>query len=378
VPLPDTSALARRHERIRRALETISLDGLVVTCATNIRYLTNHTGTAGVLVMTRDGVHLLVDFRYVESVRLLQESPAACPGLRVWDVPASYDEALLSCLAEIAVTTVGFESTHVTVNRFDWWRRTVEARGLGLSFRPTERVVEQLRLVKDAAEIALLRESAVRLAPVAEAAFSAVRAGVTERSIAGVLESALRNAGYERQAFDTIVASGPNAALPHYRAGDRVLALGDLLVLDFGGVLDGYCSDLTRTVAVGLPSPEARRIHAAVYAAQRAAVAAVRPGVDTTSVDAAARDVLREHGLGDAFGHGTGHGLGLDIHEEPRITRERADVPSLPLEPGMVFTIEPGAYLPGFGGVRIEDDVLVTEDGCDVLTAVPRDLLQLG
>jgi Xaa-Pro aminopeptidase len=224
----------------------------------------------------------------------------------------------------------------------------------------------------------VLREAAQRLTRVAEATFAAVRPGVTERDVAGVLESALREAGYERPAFDTIVASGPNSALPHYRAGGRTLVAGDLLVLDFGGVLDGYCSDLTRTVAVGPPSSEARRIHAAVLAAQQAAIAAVGPGVSTTSIDAAARDLLTQRGLGDAFGHGTGHGLGLDIHEEPRITRQRADVPSLPLEPGMVFTIEPGAYLPGFGGVRIEDDVLVTDDGCEVLTAVPHELLVLG
>lgn len=378
MPLPDTAALARRHTRIRQTLETLSLDALIVTTPTNIRYLTNHAGSAGVLVVTRDAVHLLVDFRYAESVRALQASASACPGLRVWDVPASYDEALLACLGEIAVATVGFESTQVPVSRFDWWRRTAESRGLGLALRATERAIEEHRIVKDAAEIAVLRESARRLTRVAETTFAAVRAGVSERDVAGVLEGALREAGYERPAFDTIVASGPNSALPHYRAGDRILAAGDLLVLDFGGVLDGYCSDLTRTVAIGPPSPEARRIHAAVLAAQQAAVAAVRPGVSTTSVDAAARDLLTQHGLGDAFGHGTGHGLGLDIHEEPRITRPRADVPSLPLEPGMVFTIEPGAYLPGFGGVRIEDDVLVTEDGCEVLTAVPHELLVLG
>ena len=239
-------------------------------------------------------------------------------------------------------------------------------------------MVEQQRVVKDAVEVASLREAAARLTPVADAAFAAVRPGIQERQIAGVIEAALREAGFERPAFDTIVASGPNAALPHYRAGDRVLAIGDLLVLDFGGVLDGYCSDLTRTVAVGPPSPEARRIHAAVYAAQQAAIAAVRPGVYTASVDAAAREVLQQRGLGDAFGHGTGHGLGLDVHEEPRVGRQRADVPSVSLEPGMVFTIEPGAYLPGFGGVRIEDDVLVAEEGGEVLTAVSRDLLELG
>jgi Xaa-Pro aminopeptidase len=369
--------VAARHARVRQALDTLTVDALVVTSPTNVRYLSNHTGSAGILVVARDGVHLLVDFRYRESMRLLQESPSACPTLRVWDVPASYDEALLACLAETAVSVAAFESTHVTVNRFDWWRRTAEARALGLSFRATEGLVEQLRLVKDASEIAMLRESASRLSPVADAVFGAVRAGRMEREVAGVLERALREAGYERPAFDTIVASGPNAALPHYRAGRRILEHGDLVVLDFGGVLDGYCSDLTRTVAIGSPSAEARRLHAAVYAAQEAAVAAVRPGVETTSVDAAARSVLQEQGLGDAFGHGTGHGLGLDIHEEPRITRQRTDVPSIPLEPGMVFTIEPGAYLPGFGGVRIEDDVLVTETGCEVLTSVPRELLSL-
>jgi Xaa-Pro aminopeptidase len=171
------------------------------------------------------------------------------------------------------------------------------------------------------------------------------------------------------------VASGPNGAFPHYRAGDRVLERGDLVVLDFGGVLGGYCSDVTRTVAVGTPDPEARRVHAADLEAQQAAIAAVRPGVQASSIDAAARTVLEHHGLGAAFGHGTGHGLGLDVHELPRISRPRPDVPPVTLVPGMVFTIEPGAYLAGWGGVRIEDDVLVTNAGCDVLTTSRRDLL---
>jgi Xaa-Pro aminopeptidase len=232
-------------------------------------------------------------------------------------------------------------------------------------------------VVKDAAEIEVLREAARRLDEVAQAAFGAARAGVRERKVAAVLEAAMRDAGYERPAFDTIVASGPHAALPHYRAGDRILTNGDLVVLDFGGVLDGYCCDLTRTVSIGPPSSEARRLYSAVYDAQQAALAAVRPGIETSAVDAAARQVLEDRGLGAAFGHGTGHGLGLDIHEEPRLTRPRPDVPSVPLEPGMVFTIEPGAYLRGFGGVRIEDDVLVTGAGHELLTTVPRELLAL-
>ena len=373
--LPSSSTLARRHDRIRAALETLGLDALVVTPPANIRYLSNHAGSAGILVMTAEAVHLLIDFRYQESVRALQDSPAACPGLRAWNVPASYEEALIACLAEIGASTVGFEAAHVTVARHQWWRETIAARHLDIAWRSTERVVEEARMIKDASEIETLRDAAGRLDRVMPGVLASVRAGATERHVAGVIEAAMREAGYERMAFDTIVASGPHSALPHYRAGTRVLAAGDLLVLDFGGVLDGYCCDLTRTVSIGAPSREARRVYDAVRDAHAAAVAAVRPGIEASTVDAAARDVLRERGLGEAFGHGTGHGLGLDVHEEPRVGRPRPDAPDVALAPGMVFTIEPGAYLPGFGGVRIEDDVLVTATGCELLTRIPRELL---
>jgi Xaa-Pro aminopeptidase len=354
------------------------LDALIVTTPANIRYLTNHVGTAGTLVVTDDAAHLLVDFRYQEAVRLLQTSHAACPGLRVWNVPTSYDEALVETLAELGTRITGIEAAHLTVGRHEWLVRAFTSRGLDITLRSTERLVEQFRLVKDVAEVMALRHAAERLSSVAGHAIGAVRAGVTERAVASVIENAIREAGYERAAFDTIVASGPNAALPHHRAGARTLASGDLVVLDFGGVLDGYCSDLTRTVSVGQPSPEAHRLHAAVREAQAAAIKAVRPGAVASDVDAAARQVLVGHGLGEAFGHGTGHGLGLDIHEEPRVSQPRPDTPRTLLEPGMVFTIEPGAYLAGFGGVRIEDDVLVTEGGCEVLTSVTRDLLACG
>jgi Xaa-Pro aminopeptidase len=293
----------------------------------------------------------------------------------VWPVPGSYDEALLDCLAHLGAGTVGFEARHLTVARHEWLTRTASARQLRAALRATDGLVEQVRIVKDHMEVAALREAARRLTPVADAAFSLVRPGASERAIAARIESALREQGFERPAFDTIVASGPNGALPHYRAGDRTLVNGDLVVLDFGGVLDGYCSDLTRTVAVAPVSADAQRICAAVREAQQAAIDAVKPGVATTDVDRAARRVLEAHGLGEAFGHGTGHGLGLDVHEEPRVTRPRADVAPVPLEPGMVFTIEPGAYLPGWGGVRIEDDVLVTDHGCEVLTSVSYALI---
>jgi Xaa-Pro aminopeptidase len=355
-------------------LEPFGVDALVVTNPPNIRYLTNHAGSAGMAVLRADDVHLLVDFRYREAVQMLQGSPAACPNLRVWDVPASYDEALLGCLVEIGVKTAGIEAAHITVAKYDWFIRTVEARGVQLALRSTDRIVERARVVKDAFEVGAIREAARRINPVAQAALAAARAGVTERVVAGAIESAMRAQGYDRPAFDTIVASGPNGALPHHRAGDRTLSPGDLVVLDFGGVLDGYCCDLTRTISVGSPSDEARRLYEAVYEAQAAAIDAVRPGVANTEIDAAARRVLVSHGLGSAFGHGTGHGLGLDVHEDPRVTWARSDVPSVPVEPGMVFTIEPGAYVAGFAGVRIEDDVLVTDTGVNVLTTVERGL----
>jgi Xaa-Pro aminopeptidase len=376
---PGSGVLAARHRAVRARLTGLGLDGLVVTSPTNVRYLSNHAGTAGTLVITPSDVHLLIDFRYQESVRAMQASDAACPNLRTWPVPASYDEALIDMLASLgAPVKIGIEAAHLTVARKEWLERTSIARALAITWTSTERVVEHARLVKDTSEIATLRDAAARLTAVAEQAFRAIRPGATEREVAAAIEMGLRAAGYERPAFDTIVASGPNAALPHYRAGLRILKPGDLVVLDFGGVLDGYCSDLTRTVSVGAPTPDALRLHAAVRDAQRAAIEAVKPGVPATSVDAAARGLLESRGLGDAFGHGTGHGLGLDVHEEPRVGPPRSHSPSVQLEPGMVFTIEPGAYLPGMGGVRIEDDVLVTGDGYEVLTSVPRELLALG
>jgi len=367
--------LEERHVRVRAQFHERGVDALVVTHAPNLFYLTNHAASAGLVVLTPDAVHLVSDFRYVEAVAQLQASAHACPGLVVHKVPASYDEALVGLLAELGVERAGIEASHLPVARFEWLRRTAETRKLPIAFVQTERVVERVRLIKDAWELGALRESAARVHDVADAAFDAVRAGTPERQVAGAIERALRGAGFDRIAFDTIVASGPHAALPHHRAGDRCLRRGDVVVLDFGGILDGYCCDLTRTVAVGAVGPDATRVYEAVRDAQAAAIQAVRPGIPASDVDAAARAVLEARGLGQAFGHGTGHGLGLEVHEEPRVSRPQPDMPEAVLQPGMVFTIEPGAYLPGWGGVRIEDDVVVTEDGCEVLTSVTRDLL---
>jgi len=237
---------------------------------------------------------------------------------------------------------------------------------------PTERLVERVRIVKDDSEVATLREAARRLSQIAQRLDTFVAPGRRERDVAFDLEIAMHEAGFSRPAFDTIVASGPNSAFPHARPTDRRMEAGEPTVLDFGGVYDGYCVDLTRTVQLGATPEPLRRLFDAVEAANRAAIAAVKPGIRPSAIDAAARGVLEQHGLGDAFGHGTGHGLGLEIHEEPRVSREIAGLPDEPVEPGMIFTIEPGAYITGVGGVRIEDDVLVTSSGCEVLTDAPK------
>jgi Xaa-Pro aminopeptidase len=217
------------------------------------------------------------------------------------------------------------------------------------------------------------------LSAVAATVLTLVRRGDSERDLALAIDWQIRKAGFERSAFDTIVASGPNAALPHARPGGRTITEGDLVVLDFGGVYDSYCVDLTRTVSVGRASTRARDVYAAVLEAHDQAIAAVAPGRSRFDIDGAARQTLAGRGLGEAFGHGTGHGLGIEVHEDPRISRRRPDVDTddAAVASRMVFTIEPGAYLPGWGGVRIEDDVLVTDAGVDVLTDVTTDLIEV-
>jgi Xaa-Pro aminopeptidase len=275
----------------------------------------------------------------------------------------------------MAGARIGFEAAHLSVSRHSWLSKTAG----GVELIPTEGIVERARLCKDAYELNALREGARRLSHVAQGLFGTVRSGMIEREIAMTIDWRLRDAGFERPAFDTIVASGPHAALPHARPSERKLTEGDLVVLDFGGVYDSYCVDLTRTVSVGPASARAREVYAAVRRAQARAVEAVRPGVSRFDIDEAARGALIEAGMGDAFGHGTGHGLGIEVHEDPRIVRRRAEPDSRDeaVAPGMVFTIEPGAYFAGWGGVRIEDDVVVTDTGVELLTDVTTDLMEL-
>jgi Xaa-Pro aminopeptidase len=373
-----SDTLERRHERVGREMATQSLDALVVTASPNITYLTNFTGSAAIAVLADGGVSFLTDSRYVTAVRETRETPWACPSLDLVIVEGSYDATLTRLIAGRGWRRVGFEAAHLTVSRFRW----LEARLLTASapvLEATDGLVEAIRVVKDEYEQAVLREAGRRLSAVADRVLREIRAGMRERDVARLIDGCLGDAGFARPAFETIVASGPNAALPHARPSERKLTEGDLTVLDFGGVYDSYCVDLTRTVAVGAASPRSRAVHQAVLAAHDRAIGAVRPGVSRFAIDEAARQTLAAAGMSEAFGHGTGHGLGLEVHEDPRIARRGPDVDARRewLERGMVFTIEPGAYFDGWGGVRIEDDVLVSDAGAELLTQVTTELVEI-
>jgi Xaa-Pro aminopeptidase len=369
--LAPPDAHAARARLLQHCLAARQLDALVVTSLPNIAYLTGFFASAAALVATADALILIGDGRYATALESrARDFPSIHPVLLT--PGSSYDEALVEALDPFRGLRVGFESMHVTVGRHRVIANGLAARGWESSLQETDGLVEELRSRKDVWEIATLRDAAQRLSTVAKCILSKALAGRSESDVAAGIDTELRRAGFERPSFDTIVAAGPNAALPHSRGGSRQIEDGDLVVLDFGGVLDGYCTDLTRTVIAASDRSRERRLIEQVAEAQAAAFAAVGPGRPPEAVDDAARAALARHGIAEAFTHGTGHGLGLEIHEAPRLTRARPGHAEPPLAAGMALTLEPGVYFPGWGGVRIEDDVLVTEGGAEWLTEVPR------
>ena len=395
MPAP-AELIAARIAEVRKTVRAADLEALVVVHLPNVFYLTGFAGTAGIVVIAPDTVELVVDPRYTTAARALLADRTSTATLV--EVNDTYDETLAAVLHRMPAGRIGVEGAHLSVSRFNWLtaalqhgRRPVDGEdspgraGSTADRRPVlvpvDGIVERARIRKDAHEIATLREAARLLSEVALGELARIGAGRSERDVAADLDAAMKRAGFAGPAFDTMVASGPNSALPHARPTGRILRSGDLVVLDFGAVYDGYCVDLSRTVAIGEPDAETRRMHEAVRQAQDAAIAAVAPGVPASVVDAAAREALARQGLADRFVHGTGHGLGIEVHEAPRISKPRPSSaggllsPDDIIEPGMVFTVEPGVYVPGLGGIRIEDDVLVTSEGCEVLTAVPRGLV---
>lgn len=354
----------RRQGAVRAVLREQELDALLVTAAPNIRYLSGFSGSAGMLLVTRDDAILVTDFRYASQAP--QEVGDAARTLiertSVWD-------RLGRELAASSVARLGVEASYLTLRDA---RRLAE---LGrFSIEPVEDVVEALRASKSADEVAAI----VRAIEVAQGALAAVlptvHPGDRELDVASRLEAALRQRGSEWHPFPTIVASGPRAALPHARSTEREIVAGDWLLLDFGAQVDGYCADLTRTIVVGRRADSRQRdVYETVHRAQARAIGGIRAGMTGREADALARDVIAGHGFGEAFGHSLGHGLGLEVHEAPRLSPTAED----PLPAGAVVTVEPGIYLPGWGGVRLEDDVHLGPDGPVCLSDQRTELVEL-
>jgi Xaa-Pro aminopeptidase len=364
-PFP-AMAFAARLERLRGRLEEAGCDALLVTGRANVAYLTGFFGSAGMLLVRADSALFVTDGRYrVEAEEDLAEAGVEAQ-LAVGNA-AAQAEALAR--AAQGCGRIGLEAAHVS------WARTrelAEEAFAGVELVPTEGLVEGLRRVKDEGELARMQAAAA----VADAALAEVKpmllARPTEAEFALELDATMRRLGASRPAFETIVASGPNAAMPHARPTARRVGKGELVVVDFGAVVAGYCSDTTRTFSVG--EPASARLAAAVEvvaASQKAGTAAVRAGAAAAAVDAACREAIAAVGLGDAFVHATGHGIGLEVHEAPAVGPTSTDS----LEASSVITVEPGVYLPGEGGVRIEDTVVVTAAGCRALTGSPKDLV---
>lgn len=352
--------MQRRLERLRAVLLEQQIDALLVTHAANRRYLSGFTGSAGALLVTADRSVLLSDFRY--QTQAAREAPA-------WEFTllpnaAGLAAQLPALVHETGVRRLGFEAADATVAQFRGWQWAALDAGQRIEWLATEGLVEQLRTLKDATEIATLRQAIA----ITDEAFAVVRSllrpEMRERDAAWELEKAMRERGADGLAFDSIVAAGDNGARPHARAGDDLLGAGRPIVMDFGAKLAGYHADMTRTVILGEADEQFWNVYNTVLEAQRYAAAHIRAGMSGQQADALARDRLAQAGFGGAFGYSLGHGVGLVIHEGPRLAQTSADM----LAAGAVFSIEPGVYLPGWGGVRIEDLGLLTDTGVEVLT----------
>jgi Xaa-Pro aminopeptidase len=359
-----------RQKAVRDALKELKLDGLLLTHPPDLAYLTNFTGEDSIGLITDKDFFLVTDFRYKEQAEL--EAGWVKTSIR----DGKMADALSKVVADARVKRVGFEANFTTfgqVHAVDRAVKEIQKEGQApagpIELVPLEDVMVGIRKVKDDHEIDLIRKAV----GVAEEAFDAVRGeikvGLTENHIAGLLVFELRSRGAANSSFPVIVAAGANSSLPHYRPGESLVQRDQPLLMDWGALYKGYCSDLTRTLMVGRVSPRIKQIYKVVHEAQEAAIKFMRPGVTTMQADRVARDVIERAGFGKEFGHGLGHGIGREIHEMPSMRKTGGEEE---LRPGMIVTVEPGIYLPGEGGVRIEDDVLITHSGCEVLSGLDR------
>jgi len=361
-----------RQKNVRDAMKHLKLDALLLTHPPDVSYLTNFTGDSSVGLVTEKDFQLVTDFRYKEQVEL------EAGWLKTTIRDGKMEEALGKVLNDANVTRIGFEANFTSFGQITAIDRAMKeirekdakASKAPIELVPLEDVMTKIRMVKDDHEIDLIRKSV----GIAEEAFEAIRseikAGLTENHLAGLLTFELRSRGASDASFPAIVAAAANSSLPHYRPGETLIQRDQPLLIDWGALYKGYCSDLTRTLSIGRVSAKIKEIYKVVLDAQNATIKFLRPGVTTLQADRVARDVITDAGYGDQFGHGLGHGIGREIHELPRMSKHK--VTEEELRPGMIVTVEPGIYLPGEGGVRIEDDVLITHSGCEVLSSLDR------
>jgi Xaa-Pro aminopeptidase len=358
-----------RQKAVRAAMKELNLDGLLLTHPPDLHYLTNFTGEDSVGLITHKDFFLVTDFRYKE------QSQIEAGWLKTTLRDAKMSDALAKVFAENPMKRIGFEANFTTVGQIDAILNSIKANKAAPApeLVPLENVMLSIRKVKDDHEIDLVRKSVA----IAEEAFTAIKSeiqpGQTENYLAGLLIMELRSRGASGTSFPPIVATGSNSSLPHYRPSDDKTEIekDQPCLIDWGAVLNGYCSDLTRTFMIGHVPHKIREIYKVVYDAQLAAIKFLRPGVTTMQADRVARDVIEKAGYGEEFGHGLGHGIGREIHEQPSLRKTGGEEE---LRPGMIITVEPGIYIPGMGGVRIEDDVLITHSGCEVLSTLDKTL----
>jgi Xaa-Pro aminopeptidase len=341
---------------LRAVLKKRAADALIVTKVANVTYLTGFMGDDSWALVTPRRTYLLTDSRYTE-----QAKKECAGGIIIIEQKEGLSKTVASILSTLKYVRVLFAEDTIQLKTFSALRKSTNVR-----LRTVGDAVEKLREIKDEKEIETVKKAADIARRALAATMKYVKVGISENELAGILNLNIRRLG-GRESFETIVAFGANAARPHHLSGDRKLKKNDTVLIDFGARYKGYCSDLTRSFAVGKPSPLFKKVHSAVLEAQQAAIAKVKDGVAIAEVDSAAREVLKKHKL-PVYGHGTGHGLGLEVHERPSVSAKTKDT----LRAGQVITIEPGVYMPGVLGIRIEDDVLVTKGGCKVLSQSPK------
>ncbi|SDH50698.1 Xaa-Pro aminopeptidase [Alteribacillus persepolensis] len=356
--------MTSRLEQLRTVLKKNDVEAIFIQSAANRRYLSGFTGTAGSLLVTGANAYFITDFRYI------QQAKEQCPDYEIVEQTSTAYKNLAELIKKHDIASLAFEKEHVSYASFEALQHYCQ----GINLKPTDGIVEEIRMTKDDNELAVLQEAA----DVADSAFSHIthfiKPGMKETEVRDELEFFMRKQGADASSFDIIVASGYRSALPHGVASEKVIEKGELVTLDFGAYYKGYCSDITRTVAVGSPSEELKAIYNTVYEAQLKAVSEIKAGMTGKEADTVAREYIKENGYGGYFGHGLGHGLGMEVHEGPRLSPKGERT----LEPGMVVTVEPGIYVPELGGTRIEDDIVITKDGNKRLTKSPKELMVIG